>query len=743
MTDFFKHKKRIPVSGISTKTNYIFIEDKTTFDKHFDAMMALPYWVADTETTGTDCHVDKVILLQIGNKDRQFLIDTREVEISRLKEKFEDETFKKYFQNALFDYKMLKGSFNISVEGIRDTIIAEQLLVLGLQKWGFSMEDMALKYLNVEINKELQTSFINHTGPFSRAQLEYAALDCVYPDWIFRYQAPLLQKQGLVETFKIECDAIPAFGDIEFYGMLLDTEAWDQNIVAEEMGANKARADFLNAAAKHLPMDLFGAPDINPASPAQVLAYFKTRFPAEDLKDRDGKFGTGAEILEKIIAKYSGKDAAEIKDISDVEALLRVREHEKKIGTYGHTYIRHVHPNTGRFHPRINQIGTDTGRPAGKKPNMLNIPAEARYRHPWIAGPGRKILTNDYGACELRIMASMSQDPVMCKGFNEGLDYHTYTAGEFITDPNEFQTEFIPHPHEPGKGKFGDLILDEQGNKKPNPKFGQLVGYDFVTKVMRSVAKTINFGLAYGMGVKKLADTLSIARELSKEYITKFNDKFAVLVGWLRENQERSLEPRWCLYDEYVKAKSEGRDPKMTMGYSETLLGRKRYFLIPEMPKLVEYSNTFYPLTVIDPETNEQVRKWKSDALNKVLDFNPGDAWDENLPESIKKYYSRLAGIKREGGNFPIQGGNADITKIAMYELRKRIKIIEKERNGGEYLAHVALQVYDEILMDCPEEYADEFAKLMDTVMKEAGKRVIEHVPVETGCIIANSWVKG
>ena len=181
----------------------------------------------------------------------------------------------------------------------------------------------------------------------------------------------------------------------------------------------------------------------------------------------------------------------------------------------------------------------------------------------------------------------------------------------------------------------------------------------------------------------------------------------------------------------------------MTLGYSEARLGRKRYFNLPETPKLVQYSETFYKCRLQDAETGESVWKWRSDQLNKVLDFDPGNPWDENLPDKIRKYYGRLAGIKREGGNFPIQGGNADITKIAMYELRKRIKIIQEERNGGEYLAHVALQVYDEIIVDCPEEYAEEFAKLMDEVMREAGSRVIERVPVETDCIIADSWVKG
>ena len=91
----------------------------------------------------------------------------------------------------------------------------------------------------------------------------------------------------------------------------------------------------------------------------------------------------------------------------------------------------------------------------------------------------------------------------------------------------------------------------------------------------------------------------------------------------------------------------------------------------------------------------------------------------------------------------PILKGNADITKIAMTKLRKAIKQYEKEHNDGKYLAHVALQVYDELLLDVPEHLADVFEEMMDRCMIEAGEEVIKNVPVETGCVIADHWVKG
>jgi len=326
----------------------------------------------------------------------------------------------------------------------------------------------------------------------------------------------------------------------------------------------------------------------------------------------------------------------------------------------------------------MNQLGTFTGRPAGRRPNMLNIPAEARYRTPWIAGSGRKMITVDYGACELRIMASMSKDPVMCKGFNDGLDYHTYTAAEFI----------------------------KEGSKP--------VAYADVTKAQRKVAKVINFGLAYGMKSGKLADTINIIKELAKEYINSFENKFKRLVAWLKENQDGTI----------------------TKAYSETHLGRRRYFFIPVTPWEVENADKFVPTYGSEGELTYQYG-------GKSLAYDPGNPWDKNLPDNIRDYHMKISQIKREGGNFPVQGGNADITKIAMYEIRKYIKELESKENKGNYLAHIALQVYDEIVVDCPEQYADHLAKKVEEIMVKAGEEVITEVPVVTDCIIADSWVKG
>lgn len=685
--------ERTPAKPSIYKTKYTFINTQNTFDQNFDRIMRLPYWVTDTETTGLSFIHDQVILLQVGSRREQFIIDAREVDIRRLSERFEDENYRKFVQNATFDYKMMKGSFGITMEGMLDPDLGERLLTCGLQKAGFGMDSLCLKYLNLKIDKSMQTSFIGHKGDFSLQQLEYAALDCVYPDYYMPMILKRLQEANLMEIFMLECRAIPAFSDITFYGLHLNEVAWEANIKAEQAAAEIAKTKFLSLASPYAGTDLYGNPDINPNSPDQILRLFTQIYPHDLLldpnsKDDDGnpRPGTGVEVLERL---EMDSDVPEL-----AVELSAYREHSKKSTTYGYSYIQHVDKTTNRFHTPITQIEAESGRPAGKKPNMLNIPRDKRYRVPWCAPKGRKILTNDYGACELRIMASMSGDPVMCAGFNRGVDYHTYTVTQFVKDRDPYLLEYISGS-EPGKGKMGNLILGEQGEKIANPAYNQLVPYDRVTKSQREVAKTINFGLAYGMGAKKLAHKLKISLQEAREYITQFRTTFAVLVQWLQEQQEIALK----------------------RGYSLTFLGRRRYFRIPTSPKWL-------------PE-------WYD------LDFDPNNSFDDRMPKPLRKYHANCAAIKREGGNAPIQGGNADITKIAMYELRKKIRTYEKKYNNGEYLAHIALQVYDELVVECPEELAPMFASMMDDAMKKAGRKVILNVPVEVGCIIADTWVKG
>lgn len=653
------------------ESNHVYIEDQRGLHKELDEILSLKYWVFDTETTGLDQHTDKVTLLQIGDKTKQFVINPIHVNIGELTPKLEDERFRKWGHNLLFDYKMMKRSFGITMEGLRDTMIAERLLTAGLNNYNYSLEKTCLKRLNIQIDKEMQTSFIGHRGVFSEKQIEYAALDCVYPDMLRTVFYEMLKKEKMLRTFDIECNSIQAFGDIEYCGMLLDKDLWEANL-RQAVGLRDASKEILmQEVAQHVPVDLFGNPDFNPKSSKQVLELFSKLFP-DEMVDMNKKASAKSEVLEALVAKHENNILPKV--------LLEYRKHEKNVTTYGYSYINAINPKTGRVHPRIDQLGTDTGRPTGRKPNMLNLPKDQKYRTPWIAGPGRKMITVDYGACELRILASHSGDPVMCKGFNAGVDYHNYTASEFMTD-----------------------------------KSGNTIVYDKITKPMRTVAKIINFGITYGMGLTKFAYTVSLHIDKARVYFKAFKETFNVAMSYLDKIKASALKPR----DGYL-------------GYSTTFLGRRRYFRIPRTPGIL-YKN--FAQVGSGEET-----LWT--CKGETLKYNPKDPWDENLPEPLQRYYGTVAAIKRSGGNAVIQGGNADITKIAMHLVRRKIREYEKQYHGGKYVAHIALQVYDELVVDCPEDKVDYFLSIVREQMILAGEQVITKVPVEVDSAVSDHWVK-
>ena len=130
----------------------------------------------DTETEGFDFTCKKLIMFQIGDKDRQYVIDTRVVDISPLKEILESNNIIKVFHNAKFDYKFIKMWAGISVEKVYDTFLVERVLNCGKQDYGYSLARCTERYLNQVLDKETRNKFIGLTGqPYTVDQITYGA----------------------------------------------------------------------------------------------------------------------------------------------------------------------------------------------------------------------------------------------------------------------------------------------------------------------------------------------------------------------------------------------------------------------------------------------------------------------------------------------------------------------------------------------------------------------------------------
>ncbi|MCX6062430.1 MAG: DNA polymerase I [Campylobacterales bacterium] len=200
-----------------------------------------------------------------------------------------------------------------------------------------------------------------------------------------------------------------------------------------------------------------------------------------------------------------------------VSLLLQYREYHKLYSTYIEPLIALAKLDKhSRIYTSFVQTGTATGRLSSKNPNLQNIPVKTalglRIREAFVAPVGKKLIGIDYSQMELRLLAHFTEDKVLVDAFNNNLDIHTQTAISL----------------------FGEV--------------------DAASK--RNVAKTVNFGLLYGMGAKKLSDTLGISSKEAKEIIEKYFVTFPSVKGYFSAIVEQAKE----------------------MGYVETLLGRRRYF---------------------------------------------------------------------------------------------------------------------------------------------------------------------
>ena len=180
----------------------------------------------DTETEGLDFTCKKMIMFQIGDADTQFVINTRFVSIEPLRHILENKDIIKVFHNAKFDYKFIKKWGHITCEGIYDTFLSELVLNCG-KKIGFGLKDLAKRYLNIDINKEVRNQFIGLTGqPFTPSQIIYGAKDVEYLCKLRAIQLPKTEANDLNMVADLENSAVLAFADIEYNGLDLDIESW-------------------------------------------------------------------------------------------------------------------------------------------------------------------------------------------------------------------------------------------------------------------------------------------------------------------------------------------------------------------------------------------------------------------------------------------------------------------------------------------------------------------------------------
>lgn len=573
----------------------------------------------DTETTGLDPYSSQTLLISAGNKYKQFVFDVARIGregVQRLKPILEDPKIVKVLHNAKFDYKFFKVDLGITLDNIFDTMIAEKLLINGRRKNGFGLDDVADKYMNIKMNKEVRATFTKMElgDEFSADQIHYSGVDVEFILEIMQKQRTLFAKHGLEKVGALEMEVIAAIGDLEINGIHIDKKKWleAETITKAEREISLVELNKIFLAV--VSPDMFGIPTINYNSPPQVFVALK-------------------KLMGDMGKKLKSTNEQELKEFDHpaVTALLYYRGLAKRISTYGASFLDNINEETGRVHTDFRQVDTVTGRMASADPNLQNIPVkEVSYYRDAFTAPSydRRIIGADYQAMEMRLLADLSKEPAWLTIFEKDQDAHC---------------------------EIGTMVLG-----KPIRQKGTLGPDDPGENIeLRRQVKTLNFGVGYGMGPTKLA-----------------------------------------------------REAKMPFGEAKAIIQK--------------YWQTF-PLIkqFFDEVVNEA-----GTTLRQRSPYDGRVRWIEGLdPDSGKDQ----ATLRNTSMNYPMQSGNASITKKALIGIRKAI--VNKDMM-------MISTIHDEILVEAHKDCAEEALAIVTSNMVEAAESYVKNVKVKVDGHVAEYWKK-
>lgn len=370
--------------------------------------------------------------------------------------------------NLKYDYSVLRA-LDIPLAGpFVDTMVASYLLAPTRNAHG-------LDTLSQEVLERRLISFAEVTqgdkrpDAFAHVPLEaardYACEDARAALLLWRQFKPQLEAKGLVELFTgMEMPLVPLLARMELTGIEVNPA-----LLAELSKEFSLTIDTLEQRIHALAGQPF---NINSTRQLGEILFEKLNLP-HGRKTKTG-FSTDAKVLETL-AFYHELPAT----------VIAYRNLSKLKSTYVDSLPDQIHPRTGRLHTSFNQTVTATGRLSSSNPNLQNIPIRTvegqRIRQAFVAAPGHLFVAGDYSQIDLRVLAHYSQDPQLLAAFSSGQDVHTRTAEEI------YQT---------------------------------MSG--MVTAEMRRVAKTINFGIVYGMSAFGLAGQLHISRKEAQTFIDRY-----------------------------------------------------------------------------------------------------------------------------------------------------------------------------------------------------------------------------
>ena len=464
-----KNEKELKeVIGILQEQERIYLDTETS---SLDPLMADLVGIS----LAIDQHQAWYIPLGHGDEEGNLQPDQleRKTTLASLEHLLTSQAISKVGHNIKFDYRVLKHQGLTLAGPLIDTMIASYLLEPSRRN--HKLDELCLKHLSLET-----TSFAQVTNNDKRADAfihvsipdacTYSCEDVAATCLLLNHFQPQLKDRKLWNLFiDLENALIPILADMEDNGILVNPA------ILEDLSREFAgKLDKLKQKIYELAGEEF---NINSTQQLGAILFDKFNLP-HGKKTKTG-YSTNVKVLEKLSAYH---------DLPG--EILNHRSLNKLKSTYVDKLASQLNPHTRRIHTSFNQTITATGRLSSSNPNLQNIPVRTaegqRIRQALIAPDSHQFLAADYSQIDLRVLAHYSQDPVLLEAFANDDDIHSRTAAEIF--------------------RVNTLLITPQ---------------------MRRVAKTINFGIVYGMSAFGLADQLNISRKEAQTFINRYFTLYA------------------------------------------------------------------------------------------------------------------------------------------------------------------------------------------------------------------------
>ena len=568
----------------------------------------------DTETTSVDALTAELVGLSFSwEAGKGFYVpisanyDEAQETVNKFLPFFNNEAIEKIGQNLKYDLKVL-SRYGVSVKGkLFDTMLAHYLINPDMRHNMDILSETYLQYspkpIEEIIGKKGKGQITMREAPLEIVK-EYAVEDADVTLQLKQHFAPVLEETATKKLFEtIEIPLVQVLADMEMEGINLDV-------------------DFLKSLESDFAGDIIrleaaiyeqAGVEFNLASPKQLgeVLFNKMKIGGDkQKKTKTGQYATGEEVLSFLALEHK-----------IVEEILDWRQLVKLQNTYVTALPQQICERTGRVHTDYMQAVAATGRLSSNNPNLQNIPIRTErgrlIRKAFIPrDENYTLLSADYSQIELRIIAALSGEQNMIESFKNNEDIHKATASKVFNVP-----------------------LDE------------------VTREQRSNAKTVNFGIIYGVSAFGLSNQTSLTRAESAELIDAYYKTYPQLRAYMNDQVSDARE----------------------FGYVQTVLGRRRY----------------------------------------LKDINSQNAMVRG-------------GAERNAVNAPIQGSAADIIKLAMINIHKKL-------TSENYKSKMLLQVHDELVFGV---HNCELEKIQPMIKYEMENAFKMDVPLEVEMGIGQNWLE-